>query len=271
MIIVKWLIVVYLVTGLSYANQSENPVNYRCGKKEVPKSMIRGGTESEQNEWPWLANLVYKSDDENKNGMFFCAATLISRKSVLTAAHCVQEKFRQTRLTVSDFEVQVGRHNLSDPDELKKFAKVLGPIITIATHPDWNPTDYDDYRYDADVALLIAENNIGSSPFIRPICLPDHDALNVIGTTVGWGFTSNDEDDTEDYPRQAEVTRVSPENCFLEENELGIISSNRTFCVKGIEGNAGPCRADSGNWKTAINYDSRLNETFIHVRRWILC
>lgn len=238
----QWIVLVSLSTvfGLFCAS----PVSSQCGIKEVSvvANRIKGGTESNQNEWPWLCSLVYKSED--KNGEFFCSATLISLKIVITAAHCIQDKGHEKRLSPNDFEVQLGRHNLSDKNELKRNATVLGPIIVIAMHPDWVPTDHENYRYDADIALLISERDTEYSHFIKPICLPDHDIQNVNGTTVGWGFTSDDEEDVEDTPRQAQVERVSQGNCFQEEHELEEIASERTFCVKGVDGE--PCIGDSG-------------------------
>lgn len=43
---------------------------------------VVGGNVTNANEFPWLAGL-------SKNGEFYCGATLITRKHLLTAAHCV--------------------------------------------------------------------------------------------------------------------------------------------------------------------------------------
>lgn len=256
--ILQWTVVISSVFGLACAN----PVNSECGIKDVSDL-----TESNQkNEWPWLASLVYKSEDENKNGKFFCSGTLISLKSVLTAAHCMQNKVQEKRLNPSDFEVQLGRHNLSDENELQGNAKVLEPIIIIAMHPDWNPTDNDNYRYDADIALLIAEKAIQPSLYIRPICLPDRDLPNINASTVGWVFTGDDEDKVKKEPRQAQVERVSQEECFLEDHRLEKMTSNRTLCVKAVDGQ--PCSGDSGKIvKTVIFICEFLIKTFVHFRR----
>lgn len=85
-----------------------------------------------RNNWPWLAAFVYTSKDPAINGKFFCGATLLSMKSVITAAHCMQEKHTETRMNPSDVEVHLGRHNLSDDSEINKLAKVLPHIVIIA-------------------------------------------------------------------------------------------------------------------------------------------
>lgn len=76
------------------------------------------GTQVSRNYWPWLAALTFKSNDPERSGMFFCGGTLVSMKSIITAAHCMQEKRETKRKNPSDFDVQLGRHNLKDEKEL---------------------------------------------------------------------------------------------------------------------------------------------------------
>lgn len=47
-----------------------------------------------------------------------------------------KRSYKNIRLNPSDFEVKLGRHNLSDNDEFEKSAKVFEPIIIIAMYPD---------------------------------------------------------------------------------------------------------------------------------------
>lgn len=250
------------VTLVRLSEESSEEFGVHCGIKEIgiigPR--IANGIEVGKNEWPWLASLIYMRENSELKGQFFCAATLVSLKSALTAAHCIQAKTSEERLNIDDFEVHLGRHDLRDNNELQESAKVLLPIVVIAMHPEWSPMDNSDNRYDADLALLVAGKNIDYSPFISPVCLPARTTLqdscldnNVLGTIVGWGFSSDDQTAVEDKPRKAQVVRVSPEDCFLEDHALVVISSKRTFCVKGVEEGAGPCTGDSG--KLSVKLD----------------
>lgn len=46
------------------------------------KNRIVGGTPTYVHQYPWMAMLTYK-------GKFYCGATVINHKYVMTAAHCV--------------------------------------------------------------------------------------------------------------------------------------------------------------------------------------
>ncbi len=64
---------------------------------------IVGGENIKRGEFPWMASLQY-------NGDHFCAATLISNKFVVTAAHCVDSSAPHPA------EVVLGVHNLRKMD-----------------------------------------------------------------------------------------------------------------------------------------------------------
>lgn len=225
------LIIFVLLSKGSEATKSS------CGSKARPSGFIRNGSVTVENEWPWLANLIHAP-----SGKFFCAGTLIMSKRVLTAAHCIHEKYQIRRLNSNEVEVQLGRFNLN---VIETRSKSFQPT-KIIVHPDWNPMND---RYDADLALLISASSMETS-FIFPICLPSEGEIisdeNVEGTVVGWGFSEDLLTDHENIPRKTQVMKVSPEKCLLEDNKIGGISSERTFCVTGVQGGAGPCKGDSG-------------------------
>ena len=52
--------------------------------KDIPPiaAPILGGKNADKNEYPWLVMLKY-------NGGFRCSGSIISEKTILTAAHCV--------------------------------------------------------------------------------------------------------------------------------------------------------------------------------------
>ena len=53
---------------------------------ENPSARIAGGEPANQGSWPWLVRLTI---DDTMRGSLTCGGTIVSRKYVLTAGHCL--------------------------------------------------------------------------------------------------------------------------------------------------------------------------------------
>ena len=60
-----------------------------CGSKYTTENIV-GGNTTQPGEFPYMALLGYKSEDNIIK--FLCGGTLINKYYVLTAAHCQSEK-----------------------------------------------------------------------------------------------------------------------------------------------------------------------------------
>jgi len=119
----------------------------------------------------------------------------------------------------------------------------VGEIIL---HPDWNVNAE---RFDADIAMLVLEEAVKYTNYIRPACLPNAgDAVYLgNGTVVGWGRTEHSDplsNDIESIPRKAILRRIDAETCYLTDPDVARISSFNTFCTLANENDKGkgPCR-----------------------------
>lgn len=74
-----------------------------CGIANKQKRIV-GGQETEVNQYPWMALLTYSN-------RFYCGASLINDRYVMTAAHCVSG-FNKDRIGVTLLE-----HDRSKPTE----------------------------------------------------------------------------------------------------------------------------------------------------------
>ena len=119
-----------------------------CGKTGT-RNRIINGQEAGLKEFPWVALMKYKVGPIYK---FTCGATLISRRFVLTAAHCIKGLPRNFEIEA----VRLGEHNLgSDRDcedvdlgEMNSRESLCNPpvqdvpIAYVLPHPKHNTPKY---------------------------------------------------------------------------------------------------------------------------------
>ena len=72
-----------------------------CGMS--PGMRVVGGEDATLGQFPWLVNLGYSHRGQTK---FKCGGTLIGRRYVLTAAHCVTKLPRTEHLLGLNYEIQ---------------------------------------------------------------------------------------------------------------------------------------------------------------------
>lgn len=91
-----------------------------CGIANKQKRIV-GGQETEVNQYPWMALLTYSN-------RFYCGASLINDRYVMTAAHCVSG-FNKDRIGVTLLE-----HDRSKPTEtelLKRRVRVKKLLLRV--------------------------------------------------------------------------------------------------------------------------------------------
>ncbi|KAF0290577.1 Clotting factor B [Amphibalanus amphitrite] len=162
---------------------------------------INGQTaELEQGRWPWMALLGERVNGQRR---WTCGGTLISARTVLTAAHCVDGR------QPADLKVRLGEYDLSTTRDGKH---VNVPVARIVVHPRYR-------RKHNDLALLHLGRPVPISRQIKPACLPpghaDHTGRPV--DLAGWGHTEF----------QGKVSRV------LHEARLRVVNVSR--CEQAYE------------------------------------
>ena len=70
-------------------------------------------------EWPWIAALM-------NNGRQFCGGSLITRKHILTAAHCVAH---MSRYDVANLKVRLGEHAIKQTGETQLFESKAARVV----------------------------------------------------------------------------------------------------------------------------------------------
>ncbi|KAL3276739.1 hypothetical protein HHI36_012109 [Cryptolaemus montrouzieri] len=192
-----------------------------CGNTDQYNFRITGGTVVKQH-FPWMAALQYK---EGEGKEFKCAGFLINPHFVLTAAHCVKQRFIHS--------VHLGVSNLTNYEQhgSHKELKIL------------NITYGRDHRQYIDDIALIRIEPIKYSDTIRWICLPDKNMETPDWFTIsGWGENNRMvKIFTVALQNRVKVTKY--DDCHLAMNRE--IPMNRIICAGG-EFNIDSCKGDSG-------------------------
>jgi secreted trypsin-like serine protease len=208
----------------------------QCGVPSQSIGLIIKGDNFTRGKWPWMVALTLKVGDTNK---FICGGVLVSRTKVLTAAHCIHPKYSE-RFNTRDISLLLGAHDFDDHHERGVYT--VSPE-TIILHPEWNPhVD----KYDADIAVLIVENEVPLTTFIRPVCIASSDTGLNKGFVTGWGKSEDTTKVHENRPKELEIPIWTNEYCFLESNQFVRIASRRTFCAGNRDGR-GVCSGKSTN------------------------
>lgn len=126
-------------------------VNEQCGRRK--QARIIGGWQPRVNEYPMQAGLV-----RGKPSWVFCSATIVSKRLLLTAAHCVQKH------AAAGVKVLVGGHDYRDraPTKLSKLYSVDRFVL----HPQFNGVGGND------LALVRTQKEIEFNAAVGPVCLP---------------------------------------------------------------------------------------------------
>ena len=125
---------------------------------------------------PWLAAIGV--GEENHDFFKLCSGSIITKKFILSAAHCfISKRYYPTH-------VRAGANNIES-----YFAIIeQKDILDVKIHPD-----YEDYIYYFDIAIIEIVGEFKFSSKISPICLPkassNHPGDGLGITVQGWGVS----------------------------------------------------------------------------------
>nr|ATU82938.1 secreted S1 protease protein [Pristhesancus plagipennis] len=222
-------------TGRQYNN-----CNCICGIGDRQHRII-GGKQADAHEFPWIATL-------SLNGTFYCGASLITRRHLLTAAHCLYGK----RFT--DINVGLGEHDRGtkhEPGAVKQLK-----LRRATMHEGFSLS-----KIQHDIAIIELMNPIEpTGPYVRTVCLPipgDITYSGMDGVVAGWG-REKENGPTAMKLRKVTIPLLSREECA---NGYGycpkkILETN--FCAGLPKGKKDACQGDSGG-PMHLNRTGRIN------------
>ncbi|KAH8409257.1 hypothetical protein KR009_011385, partial [Drosophila setifemur] len=208
---------------------------------------ISNGVVTRIREFPWMAQLLYGSQLEPK-----CGGSLIGKKWVVTAAHCIPGSDNPDKLQL----VRLGEWDTRQAEDCQ--AEECNPkpqdlaIERFRVHEGYLPgenTHSDIRRYSNDIALVLLKESVIYSEFVQPICLPPAASpsksdiyADFFLTIAGWGRTSERSLATSPVKMKALITGWSVEQCKSQYADVG----SGQMCGGGKDDGKASCQGDSG-------------------------
>ncbi|XP_065345779.1 inactive CLIP domain-containing serine protease A8-like isoform X2 [Cloeon dipterum] len=225
--------------------ESKNFRSYlNCGvrSKDLGTKLAFGGVDATLREFPWSAALFKVYYTQLK---YSCVGSLISKKFILTAAHCVDEK--GSTAEAGSLVVALGKELLNS-GWTKDDGVSIHSVRSVIKHEE-----YDHNLVKNDIALLQLTRSVETTITVSPLCLwyksSSFELLNnVNGTIAGWGLIQDY--NLADQLQRLDLPILNPNQCKLIEGKETFYSTKMRaspkFCAGYVNKNKSPCNGDSG-------------------------
>lgn len=218
-----------------------------CGNL-VPEgaTFIVNGVTAKKGAFPWHVG-IYKLNTLNRYDQK-CGGSIISRKFILSAAHCFTAYANGAPYDAKQYAVAAGkfyRDYYDENDTLAQNSTVQKIII---------PDRYKGLlsSFSADIAFVVLDKPFEITHVVQPVCIDWNKQYEVTqlnennkGVVVGWGYTQEGKEPSAEL-KQLAVPFVHLENCFsvVPENFIRFLTADK-FCA-GFTNGSSVCHGDSG-------------------------
>ncbi|KAK2584858.1 hypothetical protein KPH14_006295 [Odynerus spinipes] len=183
----------------------------------VPTGRIVGGTDAPEGLYPYQVSL-------KQSGSLFCGGSILNKRYILTAAHCVVGKYPQY------VEVHAGTVYLNKQGDVYPAEKLIA-------HPNFSSS-----KLINDVALIRVSKDIEFNEFVQPIQLASNNNVKAgdVAILTGWGRLGRF-DQIPNHLQQINLRIESQQNCAAKHWRV----TDSHICTFTRYGE-GACNGDSG-------------------------
>ncbi|KAH8255718.1 hypothetical protein KR038_009182 [Drosophila bunnanda] len=190
----------------------------QCGLTGVVDKII-GGISARHGAFPWMA-YIYQNEND-----FTCGGSLIHKRFVLTAAHCI--------LNDEYLSVRLGEYFTE--------SRADSSIVYTVTMAFRNRL-YSKSEHINDIGMLRLNQDVQFNANIRPVCiLTDSSRVPYVSTytVTGWGKTANSR--VSEVLQMLELQETDPSKCY---DHMGLHLGPGQICAAHRTGDT--CLGDSG-------------------------
>lgn len=205
------------------------PLNDKdCGL--IHETRIVGGEEADPNDFLWMAAII-RSKPTDGEARPFCGGSLITRRHILTAAHCLEN------LAPRDILVRLGSYDFDDATASSTSADYAIDQFRV-------PANYSKKTHVADIAIMRLKTPLAPTDNYKTVCMPQPRRSYVGDRATVTGYGSQKQTRIA-APKLRQVTVPIWENrkcSAVYKKELG----DSFLCAGYEEGGKDACQGDSG-------------------------
>lgn len=222
-----------------------NPI---CGRPTAKTSAyVIGGQDAKISDVPWSAGIYQLYRKKFKH---ICGGTILTKRIIISAAHCFFIEKKRQFASPDQFKVAVGKYfrgfyvNESLPIQTFNVTE----IIAIPHYSGYASS------YTRDIAIIILDGSINFEPHIIPICI-DIEAgyesettlsAGSIGLVAGWGYTTATGMPS-DTLKSIEMPVIDFYQCLNESGDYRPFVTPDKFC-SGFKNGSGVCQGNNYNY-----------------------
>jgi secreted trypsin-like serine protease len=131
-------------------------------------------------------------------------------------------------MSLRDFKVVLGSHNLNDTSER---GRITPTIAEIKIHPEFNIRST---RNDYDIAVIVLAQSVSETRYVKAINLIDVDSEPEEirdGIVASYGYKNNRRLTTKSAPKELNTKFLDSLSCLIDYQVMAHASGKNTFCI----------------------------------------